>query len=567
MSDYNNLFLSDETERMFKEALEKQKAEKREAEKKLQQEENSNQNRLADEEIKAANDLNEKAEVESSQNQESEITRENPDEPSEKESALSEITDNDSETQEIQQDRQKNPGSKKIQIACITASLLAIGYAAGGIYFTTRFFPHTKIENYNAGRKTVEQVSNDIQESLDKYSLLLKERNDAEESIKADDIDLTFTGVDDVAKILKKQNEWLWPIKVFKEQECKLDIQRTYSEESLTNVIDSLNCITDENVEAPENALLKKGDDGLYAIVPEKEGNTVNKEKLTEEITASINGLSKEINLEEKDCYLAPEIRKDDESLKQKMDFLNKYLQTNIDVHFGENVENITGKDIEKYINADGDVVSVDTDWLADIVAEWADKYNTYGKSFMFKSHSGNEVEIEKGGDYGWLMDQEKTSQNLEKKVANGESGKFKPKWLSKGAGWENNGIGNTYVEISIKEQKLWCYKDGEEILETDIVSGRNTPGRETVKGCFSIDAKETPAENLTIIDTQGKSENVKFWIQFNGGQGIHDSPWRETYGGTEYESNGTHGKINLPQESMQALYEAVEPGIPIIIY
>ena len=37
---------------------------------------------------------------------------------------------------------------------------------------------------------------------------------------------------------------------------------------------------------------------------------------------------------------------------------------------------------------------------------------------------------------------------------------------------------GNTYVEINLTAQHLYVYKDGSKVLESDFVSGKNTPDK-----------------------------------------------------------------------------------------
>ena len=51
------------------------------------------------------------------------------------------------------------------------------------------------------------------------------------------------------------------------------------------------------------------------------------------------------------------------------------------------------------------------------------------------------------------------------------------------------------------------------------------------------------------------------------GNIGIHDASWRSKYGGTIYQTNGSHGCINTPRDAMVQLYESVEVGTPVVMF
>ena len=48
---------------------------------------------------------------------------------------------------------------------------------------------------------------------------------------------------------------------------------------------------------------------------------------------------------------------------------------------------------------------------------------------------------------------------------------------------------------------------------------------------------------------------------------GIHDAKWRTKFGGENYVKNGSHGCVNTPSEAMTQLYEAIEIGVPVLVY
>lgn len=55
--------------------------------------------------------------------------------------------------------------------------------------------------------------------------------------------------------------------------------------------------------------------------------------------------------------------------------------------------------------------------------------------------------------------------------------------------------------------------------------------------------------------------------MPFNGGIGLHDATWRNSFGGSIYKNNGSHGCINLPYNVASKIYNSIKVGDPIVCY
>lgn len=127
--------------------------------------------------------------------------------------------------------------------------------------------------------------------------------------------------------------------------------------------------------------------------------------------------------------------------------------------------------------------------------------------------------------------------------------------------------IGGTYVEVSIADQTMWCYKDYEVVVETPVVTGNPNKGNATPSGSvWAFDCHKSPA-TLGSYVTQGYSSYVNYWMSFTGNVGIHDSSWRSSYGGDIYLTNGSHGCVNTPYEAAKKIYETVSVGTAVFVY
>lgn len=125
--------------------------------------------------------------------------------------------------------------------------------------------------------------------------------------------------------------------------------------------------------------------------------------------------------------------------------------------------------------------------------------------------------------------------------------------------------IGKTYIEISIKEQHMWFYVNGDLYCHTDVVTGNNDGVHNTPKGAFKVYQRQSPA---TLVGADYVSP-VKYWLAFCGGCGIHDASWRSSseYGGNTYKGNGSHGCVNTPKSAVKKFYEKARIGTHVIVY
>ena len=55
--------------------------------------------------------------------------------------------------------------------------------------------------------------------------------------------------------------------------------------------------------------------------------------------------------------------------------------------------------------------------------------------------------------------------------------------------------------------------------------------------------------------------------MPFYDGQGLHDASWRTAFGGNIYQTNGSHGCVNLPPAVAATIYENIDTGTPVILY
>ena len=467
----------------------------------------------------------------------------------------------------LKAEHRKTTGKKTAWIAACTAGILLV--AAGGVYagmsqkYKTRFFPNTQINGVDASGKTAAEVQELIAEGVNGYTLTITERNNQTETIAGTDIKLHAEFDGSLEKMVAAQNPfaWLWHMK---QEEYTIGTMVAYDDAALESQIRNLSCLDPEKAVEPVNAKISEYVSGQgYSIEPEQEGTAVEAEKLTQAVTGAIENLQDHLSLEEADVYKKPTVLKDDASLAEQLDKMNKYAKMSVTYQFGDSTETLNGDQIHGWLiaNADGSV-SVDSSKVSEYVSEMAKAHNTSNKAKTLKTSYGSTIQVS-GGTYGWKINQAAETEALAAIIASGESTTREPEYSQKAASHGANDYGDTYVEINLTGQHLFFYKEGKLVVESDFVSGNLAKGWGTPAGSYPLAYKQKNA----VLKGENYRTPVNYWMPFNNGIGMHDAKWRSSFGGTIYKTGGSHGCINLPPSVAKTIFDNISAGTPVICY
>lgn len=250
---------------------------------------------------------------------------------------------------------------------------------------------------------------------------------------------------------------------------------------------------------------------------------------------------------------------------KKRSEVLDDYKNMSITYLFGNKTEVLDSATIQSWLKVNGSEVNVDEEKVQEYVSELAAKYDTANKKRIFQT-TGRETVTFNRSEYGYQIDQEKEKEQIIADIKSKSAVKREPVYSVVGIG--RNGLDDlngSYVEVSLEKQHLWLYKNGELITETDIISGLPTEDRATYTGVWAIAYKASP---YTLSSKEyGYSTEVKYWMPFVCGQGLHDADWQTKFGGDVYKTKGSHGCINLPSDQAAIIYQTVEKQYPVICY
>ncbi len=124
-------------------------------------------------------------------------------------------------------------------------------------------------------------------------------------------------------------------------------------------------------------------------------------------------------------------------------------------------------------------------------------------------------------------------------------------------------------IVVTLATQSLTAYENGKVVATTVVATGR--PALPTLTGTFHIKAKYTPYQFISPWPKSSPYWYASAWVKYamlyeDGGYFIHDAPWRTVYGPGANLTNGTHGCVNVPLNTMTFLYKWAGVGTTIIV-
>ncbi len=456
-----------------------------------------------------------------------------------------------------------------VSIVGVVLFLVVAAYGIASYYFSNHFFPNVEINGKDFAYKTVEQVENYFSKQVQEYQLNVVGSKEINDVIKGETIHLKFENPERIKKLMKSQRIWMWPSECLSKTKKELTLKLQYDQKLLDDAISKSKIATAEQV--PSESAHPEFNGEQFEVKPEVVGTKLNEDKLRDVIIKSINGLKKEVNLVNEECYIKPQFTSQSPEVKAACDTLNKYINTKVTYLMNEK-EVVDKGLISGWVSVD-DKMNVTI--KEGVVEEWfkqlGEKYDTVGKTRQYTAPSGKAVTVS-GGTYGWSLNEKKEAELLKEYIKKGETVEREPEYYQVAASRSAQDFGNTYVDIDLAMQHMWYVVNGEVVLDTDVVTGTPTPQKITPEGVYSVVEKE---ENKTligaIVPSTGKPEYkipVRYWIRVTWeGVGIHDSTWRGSYGGSVYETDGSHGCINTPFNAVQNIYNSISMGTPVVMH
>ena len=466
--------------------------------------------------------------------------------------------------------RRKKSMSKKpwIIAGSIVGALLVI-YLGAAVFFMSHFLVNTTVNGKDFSGKTAADVEDYLKEQVEEYELTIQEQNNVSDVISGTDISLTYKENSQVEDALDAQNQLLWIVSLFAKSSADVTIEVEYDEAALQERIENLQAVTAEQTD-PVSAH-PEYDGNSFVVAEEQYGTKVDMETLTAKIEQYITEFNPTLDMMDEECYVMPAYTSDSPEVQAACDEMNSYLKASITYPMDESIV-VDKQLISGWITYDAEMnVTFNEDAVREWMREFGGKYDTVGTSRTITTPTGKTAEVS-GGTYGWIVDEAAETENLINSIKNGEVAEREPAYKQTAASHGAQDWGNTYIEVDIAAQHMWYIVDGSIAMESDVVTGLPADGRDTPTGVYSILYTERDSTLKGEVDpATGKPSYetpVAFWMPFTWqGHGFHDATWQSSFGGSRYQTNGSHGCVNMPYDKAEQLFGMISAGTPVIVH
>jgi len=329
------------------------------------------------------------------------------------------------------------------------------------------------------------------------------------------------------------------------------------------NVIQSiLSLLKKQKQSEPKNAHYRYEEDH-FKIIPEEMGTRLDTAKLKPFLELALNNGAKTYDLNVEDCYLNPQVKHNDNRLKEITPRLMQMLQLKLEYKFEDALLTLDKKTIGGLITTNEKAeIKVDYNACFRFVSGLAKKYDVITPNIPFKNNQ-NEIKSIAKSELGKRINVMAEMRRLTDAILEQKGFSAEPIMILNGVPSELLTSNRNYIEVDLSRQKIFCYKRDTLLLSSDIVSGNVSAGMASPKGAFFIKYKETN----TRLTGPGYSTHVNFWMPFFEGVGLHDALWRKQFGGTIFMGSGSHGCINLPYQIAKSIFANYPQGSIVICH
>ncbi len=448
----------------------------------------------------------------------------------------------------------------------LTVLVVGIGYIAFGHYYKDGFSYGTYINGVYCTGKTVDEVNEIFTKDSGNKTVSLNV-GDEKYTFELSDVGFTKDYKKPLQSYINSQNPYLWIENMNKSAQNRTMEPEIYLDElALSKIIDDFKL---KDLGSPHAVYLKLTETEGYTLINGKT-NMVDTDRLKAFVMEALYSEATEIIADES-CYKEAtyseyekgimELYKEIEAF-QNMRIIYRILGKDIPLSKTEVVGllslDATGK---PYMDEKG-VLYFDEESVLNGLTAGLNPYNTY-HNYTFTTHDGRKVYIN-DGTYGTEFSIKDEADKLFDALNSGKKFYKSEPVLKRKANFPGpNDIGDTYLEISLDEQRLYYWQDGKMVLESDVVTGNHARKYDTPEGVDYVYFKQ---RNRTLVGEDYRSF-VKYWIAFIRRIGVHDAGWRDEFGGDIYLRAGSHGCVNTPEENVSKLYEMIEVGTPVIVY
>lgn len=453
-------------------------------------------------------------------------------------------------------------------LGIVTVSLMAT-YVGLAVYYRNAFTYGTWINGIYCTGKSIEEVNEELAGEFTYEGVTVTDRDGNSYVISAGEIAYQFDFVKALEIYQTRQNPWMWIDSLIGGHQAELVPVVSYDQAAFEACFAALPICQDEKKDQDRRVEIIRTPQG-YALVNERE-DVLSLEEAKAAVLAAVENSVNEVSLVEAGCYHDLALTAQMQETLDIWDKLARFQQCGIVYQMGEDevpvdasvvCDWIATDDSGNFLFDEAGELQLKENAIEGFVEELAAEYDTVGASRQFLSTRGDLITVE-GGLYGNKIDKEAEIAYLTQAFYDKKNEVHRPVYTQEAWVQGKEDIGSTYIEVDMGEQKMYYYVNGVLMIETPIVTGNTSRRMGTPSGVNFVYLKQ----KNRVLRGPGYASHVDFWMPVKGNIGIHDAAWRGNFGGTIYQTNGSHGCINTPRSAMEQLYDMAEVGTPVVMF
>ena len=455
----------------------------------------------------------------------------------------------------------RHPGRAVAIALAVALACLAGVYGAGYAWFSGHFVPGTTVNGIDVSNEDPNALAEAIDAQAASWTDEVTSPGGFSLTVTAEDAGLSVNSEELARAALSQTSALRWPLELASPRSIVVEEATTIDEERLQEVVSA--AVDAFNASATQPTDAKSSYDAsqaAFVIAPSQRGTALDASAVTSAVATAALNLEEQTTLGD-DALVAPAVTEDDEALVAVTDKANQILSLRIPlVKDGATLAQTDPATIASWISiTDDHQVAVDHE----AIYQWANgDLNDQAKT--------------SDAEHDWEVDGAKTADALDERMqALSTDAVEVPMVAVRTRPAESEGAREKgrHVDVNLSTQYARLYdSDGSIVWESSIVSGDSSEGDDTPTGTYSIRARQTD-QTLIGADRDGDGEpdyksHVTYWMPFIGNSvGLHDAPWRSRFGGSIYQTNGSHGCVNLPPDAAAELYSLVRVGDTVYVH
>lgn len=468
-------------------------------------------------------------------------------------------------------------GSGAPKAVLVVLAVVAVVYLAGVAFFSGHFMPRTTLDGSDVSLRTPDDLASHLAADFSSYQLEVG-GDGVSLTVGTQDIDYSLDAQAYYDSGLAQQSAWTWPVTSITGASLQSDLKQTFDEDKLASLVGAAVDAANASATQPQNASLSYDSSSkAFTVTPEQLGTAVDATSVLSEVENALSTMQSTLTLGD-EALLRPALTADSDAMKAALDQANKVVAaTQTLTANGTTVATVEADQIAGWVTvADDGTVSVDTDAIKSWTqGDLSTQLDTVGTTRTYTRADGKQVSVS-GGTYGWNVDGAALAETLAANISAASAQTVEVPWKSQGAQWAQGtpDWGARYIDVDLAEQHARMYDEsGSLIWESDFVSGNTSQGHPTPEGVYAINSYKGTNQTLLGLDENHDGQpdyksHVDYWMPFiDNLVAFHDAPWRSRFGGTIYQTNGSHGCVNLPSSKAVDLYNITQVGDVVVVH